>query len=106
MSIPEKRLATSDDVPRAVEYLIQLVLCGVLWVMSFGFGVGALVCFLEHWPLYVSIPLAVVSALTAVACWAIKSSPGRLVIGSSTGEVGIVVPRSDRDASSSSRGSL
>ncbi|HEV8002026.1 MAG TPA: hypothetical protein VGP63_19210 [Planctomycetaceae bacterium] len=102
MSIPEKRLATSDDVPRAVEYLIQLVLRGILWVMSFGFGVGALVCFLERWPLYVAIPLAVASVLTAVGGWAIKSSPGRLVIGTSTRDIGIVVPRSNRDADSSS----
>ncbi|HET6323325.1 MAG TPA: hypothetical protein VFG04_01400 [Planctomycetaceae bacterium] len=98
MSTPEKRLATSDEVPRAVEYLIQLVLRGVLWVMSFGFGVGALVCFLEHWPLYVSIPLAVVSLLTAIAGWAIKSSPGRLVLSTSTRDVGILVPRADGDA--------
>jgi len=102
MSIPEKRLATSDDVPRAVEYLIQLALRGVLWVMSFGFGVGALVCFLEHWPLYVSIPFAVVSVLTAIGGWAIKSSPGRLVLSTSTRDIGIVVPRSNRDVDSSS----
>ncbi len=96
MSTSGKRLATSDDVARAVEYLIQLVLRAFLWMMSFACGVGALVCFLEQWPLFVSIPLAILCGLTAIAGWAVKSSPGRLIIGTSTRDVGILVPRANR----------
>jgi hypothetical protein len=97
---PSPIAATSQDVPRAVEYLIQIVLRGILWTMAFGSGVGALVCFLERWPLYVAIPLAILSLLTAIAGWAVKSSPGRLVLSTSARDVGILVPRAERDAAS------
>jgi hypothetical protein len=101
MSNPEQPASHSDDIPRAVEYLVQLVLRWILWVLAFGFGVGALVAFIEHWPLYVGIPLAVLCVLTAIGGWAVKSSPGRLVVGRSGRDIGILVPR-DRDPKSAS----
>jgi hypothetical protein len=93
MSNSETSASRSDDVPRAVEYLIQLVLRWILWSIAIGFGVGALVCFIDQWPLYFAIPLAVLFVLSAIAGWAVKSSPGRLVIGRSGRDIGIVVPR-------------
>jgi len=101
MSNPEQPAPRTDDIPRAVEYLVQLVLRWILWGLAFGFGVGALVGFIEPWPLYVAFPLAVLSALTAIAGWAVKSSPVRLVIGRSGRDIGILVPR-DRAPKSAS----
>jgi hypothetical protein len=90
-----KNLARSEDVPRAVEYLIQLVLRWILWTMALGFGIGALVCLIERWSFYVTIPCVVLFVLCVIGGWVVKSSPGRLVVGRSARDIGIVVPRSD-----------
>jgi hypothetical protein len=94
----DRNFSRSEDVPRAVEYLIQLVLRWTLWTMAFGFGIGALVCLSERWSSYITIPLVVLFVLTAIAGWAVKSSSGRLVVGPSVRDIGIVVPRLDSSA--------
>src|SRR4051794_35755054 len=75
---PQPRPGGSDDVPVAVEYLLQLALRWLLWTASFGFGVGALVCLIERWPAYVAIPLLALFLFTAIAGWAVKSSRAKM----------------------------
>jgi hypothetical protein len=74
------------------------VLRWILWTMALAFGIGALVCLIEHWSSYITIPFLVLFVLTAIGGWAVKSSPGRMVVGPSARDIGILVPRPDRSS--------
>ncbi len=54
---------TSDDIPRAVEFLLLSL---IRW-LSFGcaalFGLLSIIAWMRHWPRWISVPFMVVSVL-------------------------------------------
>src|SRR4051812_43256296 len=77
-SEPQNRLGRSEDIPVAVEFLVQFVIRVVLFIAALGFGVAALVGFIEHWPTAVSCVLLGFFVLTVVPAFSMKPGEGRV----------------------------
>jgi len=90
------RLATSEDIPRAVEFLINFVIRWTLFFFSGLFGLLALVAVLRGWAWWVLIPAAALSLGSFVIAWSTKPR-GRFVTDAH-GPI-IVVPRASGEPS-------
>ena len=55
--------ATSDDIPRAVEFLLLSVIRWVSFSCSALFGLLSIIAWMRDWPTWISIPLMAVSVL-------------------------------------------
>ena len=64
--------ATSDAIPRAVEFLILTLLRWAFFCLAGVFGLLAVTAWLRHWPWWVAVALSVFLLATAVCGVAIR----------------------------------
>jgi VIT1/CCC1 family predicted Fe2+/Mn2+ transporter len=87
---PQPRLGTSEDIPRAIEYLIQRVLQFVSFGTSAVLGLVAFSAFWHEWSLWIVIPVVLLACAAFLAGISIR--PRVKVIFDAHGPI-IVVPR-------------
>jgi hypothetical protein len=75
---PIRRAATSDDIPRAVEYLIHLLLRWTCLAVAGVLGLIDVVGWLHHWTWWLVVPLLVLT-MAALACGLSIRPRGRMV---------------------------
>jgi hypothetical protein len=86
------RLATSQDIPRAVEYLINAFVRGVCVVAAGSFGLLALLGVLLGWSWWAMLPVSLIAVLSLL--FAIRIRPRGRMAFDSKGPI-IVVPREE-----------
>lgn len=99
----QSNLATSEDIPRAIEYLIQRVLRFACYAACATLGMVAFAAFWHDWSWWVVVPLL------ALACAAFRAAisirPRGKLIFDEHGPI-IVVPRPQASTSESADGNV
>ena len=82
--------STSESVPRAVEFLINLVIRWICFALSAGFGVLTVCGAIKSWTLWVVVPTLALSLFTFVI--AILNKPRGKIVFDRTGPA-VMVPK-------------
>jgi hypothetical protein len=77
MQEPEDRAnrpshATSEDIPRAVEFLIQFLIRWICFGLAGGFGLLSITAWARHWTWWAAIPFSVFTVMMVVCGAAIR----------------------------------
>ena len=89
---PKLRLGTSEDIPRVVEFLINLLLRWTCLVFAGAFGLLAIVALTKAWTWWIVIPAVVIALVSLIISLLnfIFAPKGKLVFDRRT--PGVIVP--------------